>query len=156
MKIVSLVLSLFVLAHLSIELSEAVLNEDKIEKTPARTEINLPMPLSSGLLAIEKKWSAAQQKANLPKEVTEAKPHSNKNKFIIGDNSYYLFGIFREQTDSFALLKSSKNEVIKLKQGDTLPGGHVLTEINTNIIAFVVNNERVEFKLFETKSHAKN
>jgi len=156
MKIASLVLSLFMLAYLSLALINSESGEEKIHKTRLETEVNLPKPLDNSLLTIEKKWMSKQKEERLPKEVAVAKRKDNKHKFMIGSDSYLLLGIFHEPNNSFVLLKDNKDNVIKLKREDELPGGYALTEVNTNIIAFVVNNERVEFKLFETKSHAKN
>lgn len=156
MKIIALILSLLVFANLSLDLIDGETKEQSDVKATNDAAINLPKPLSDILLPIETKWQTVQAQKSVADKKESNEPQGNKRNFNIGDNSYQLLGIFKEQQNNFVLLKDSKNKLIKLKQHDVLPGGYSLVEINANIIAFVTNNERVEYKLFETKSHAKN
>lgn len=131
--------------------------ESDIDKSNQYTKVAIPMlePLPDTLLAFEDEWRTSSEQKTTKKE-PEEKSKLDRTQLKIGDNNYQLIAIFKENSHDFILLKSGDLKLLKLAQNDTLPGGYTLTEINANMIAFTVNNNRVEYKLFELKSYDEN
>ena len=156
MKLISTLLSIIVLLVLIMAEFDSVNSSRDFD--PEQTNVKVPelRTLPNKLLPFEKKWQDNGNQAVKVNKPELKKDELDRTELLIGDDRYQLVGIFKEKEEDFILLKSDNDGVVKLVKNDTLSGGYTLIEINTNMIAFVVNNNRVEYKLFEFKPYDKN
>lgn len=156
MRTIACVISFCLLVYLSLDFFDGTGDDINDKSKVDEVVLNIPISISKDSLAIEKKWQDALKRENLVKETEENDAKGKDYSLTLGNSNYQLLGIFQEQNSQFVLLKDEKGKLIKLANSNELPGGYTLVEISSNLIAFAVNNERLEYKLFEPKSHAKN
>jgi hypothetical protein len=156
MKILALLFSLLTLGTLSLELLNESEQPVKVKSNNDNIELVITKTLPGELLLAENKWqNLIREKEDNDVEPSIANVELN-NTLMVGGNNYELLGIFQSENSLFVLLKNENKDMLKLKLGDELLGEFTLTEISSNTIVFVNNNERLEYKLFEQNKHVKN
>lgn len=107
-------------------------------------------------LEVEKDWLAyLKEPVEAPKTEkveNEVKPKPIKSPFptlMIGDQSYQLLGIFKQNKTPFILLKGANTDLVKLQKGDELSEGVSLLDITSSAITISQGAKTINFKLFE-------
>jgi len=168
MKIIALILSTLTMSYLTVDyFIEQQSANQKIQSDVVVKSV-IPMSIAKEQLAVEKSWfklKLDRAKPVAPAVVKKPKKNDKKDILALGNDKYFLYGIFNAQSEkskAFILVKSlesnssestsEKTGLLKVMQGTELSAGIILKSVTTNTISFLRNGELIEFKLFEAKS----
>lgn len=107
-------------------------------------------------LNAEKDWLAYLSEPETPKVETPKVEPEKKSSFpalTIGDKSYQLLGIFKQQQQPFILVKGVDTDLVKLQEGDELSDSITLQKITPSAIIILHGKKTIKFKLFERSDH---
>lgn len=170
MKIVALITSVLILVYLLIDFvnkQELLTQKPSIAFVPQTV---VPAVIANEPLLAEDMWHKMKAERAKPKQTNNEQNFAKKELLTIGDKQYILFGIFnakqkqkqkqintitgKDLAAPFILIKASDEPIIKVSLGAELSLGVTLIAVESTIISFKVNNEVIEFKLFERKNNA--
>ncbi|MDO6444331.1 hypothetical protein Q4493_00950 [Colwellia sp. 1_MG-2023] len=115
-------------------------------------ELYQPKGLNDELTEAEKYW---QQIAIDNKKVNQPSVKIQKNsanELTVGNEKIYFHGVFFDSTKPFVLLKLENGNIKQMYAGDKLANGAELLSIDVTKINFILNNNNIEFNLFERKN----
>ncbi|RXF02886.1 hypothetical protein [Pseudoalteromonas sp. PS5] len=103
---------------------------------------------------LEQTWQqalAAQKKQQELAAQEQAKPTAkqNKNLISIGNHSFELIGVFKQQAESFVLLKPESGALIKSGVNQVVIDEIKVTSISANSVVLSSADQSKEFKLFK-------
>lgn len=169
MKLVAIAASVLTLIYLSYSFLAAKQVSQSNHSVVKTLKSVTPAYISDSHLLVEQVWlqlKAERIKAKQTVDKKDSKATKDKDVLTIGDDKYALYGIFNSHKEhdshsgqAFILIKalrqkgkSEESFMLKIKQGEELSSGVTLVAIDTNSISFQLDDELIEFKLFEAKN----
>ncbi|WP_448213060.1 hypothetical protein [Colwellia sp. MEBiC06753] len=150
-KQASWVLSLLVLCMLVVDFYP--LSKNALDSTQSLSidEFNIIGSIPSEKLDIEQRWLAVKEKDSLPKIDQTLPGELDGAQINLGGTSFKLLGIFNDKKAPFILIKGSANEMVKVSKGELIANSARLVALESDKVVFDLNDETIEFKLFENK-----